>query len=71
MATNVTVQTRTVSAAGPSGSIVRRLRSIVRRWQESARIYGELSQMNSRELADLGLSASDIPDVANGKYRRP
>ncbi len=40
------------------------------RWQERGRIRFELKQMNSRELADLGLNPSDIDYVANGTYRR-
>ncbi len=38
--------------------------------QEQARITGELMQMTTRELADLGLSPADIPDVARGTFRR-
>lgn len=46
------------------------LRDAFGRWQERSRIRFELQQMNSRELADLGLNPSDIDDVANGSYRR-
>jgi uncharacterized protein YjiS (DUF1127 family) len=38
------------------------------RRQEIARITRELETFNDRELADLGLSWSDIPAVARGEY---
>ena len=34
------------------------------------RITQELERCNDRDLADLGLSRADIPDVARGTYRR-
>lgn len=35
---------------------------------ERKRLAGELYGMSSRELNDIGLSWSDIPDVVNGTY---
>ena len=34
------------------------------------RITQELERHSDRDLADLGLSRADIPDVARGTYRR-
>jgi uncharacterized protein YjiS (DUF1127 family) len=36
-----------------------------------ARITRELSCHSDRDLADMGLTRSDIPAVARGTYRRP
>lgn len=36
----------------------------IRRWQRYNRTVAELSHLSNRELADLGLSRSDIPRVA-------
>lgn len=38
--------------------------------REVARITHELSGYTDRELAELGLSRSDIPDVARGSFGR-
>ena len=38
--------------------------------REVARITHELSDYTDRELADLSLSRSDIPDVARGSFNR-
>jgi uncharacterized protein YjiS (DUF1127 family) len=38
--------------------------------QEIARITHELSICSDRQLADLGFSRSDIPDVARGLFSR-
>jgi uncharacterized protein YjiS (DUF1127 family) len=38
------------------------------RQREIAQITRELESMNDRELAELGLSWSDIPAVARGEY---
>lgn len=38
--------------------------------REVARITHELSGYTDRELAELGLSRSDIPEVARGSFRR-
>ncbi len=37
--------------------------------QEAARITRELQGYTDRQLGDLGLSRSDIPDVARGTFR--
>ena len=39
--------------------------------REVARIAHELSGYTNRELAELGLSCSDISDVARGSFGRP
>ena len=57
-------------AATTSGSIFGGVRRVWARWQEEARIRGELNTMTTRELADLGLMHADINDVARGTYRR-
>jgi len=61
VATNTTAARRTAPSptAARAGTILQRLR-----------IHGELTQMSTRELADLGLSQADIPDVVRGTYRR-
>ncbi len=69
------INTSTVTTIGrrPAtgrASIIQDLRDAYGRWQERSRIRLELQQMSSRELADLGLSHSDIDDVANGSFRR-
>ena len=38
----------------------------VSRWRERNRMWDELSQLDGRELADLGLSRSDIPTIVAG-----
>lgn len=40
------------------------------RRQEVARITQELSSYNDRQLADLGFSRTDIPDIARGSLVR-
>ena len=72
MATNLTVSTASPATSVRTGeSIAQRLRLMVERWKESSRLRSELMQMSSREMADLGFSASDIPDIVNGTFRRP
>jgi len=72
VATNTTAARRTAPSptTARAGTILQRLRGTWQRWQEHARIHGELTQMSTRELADLGLSQADIPDVVRGTYRR-
>jgi uncharacterized protein YjiS (DUF1127 family) len=36
----------------------------VRRWKRYNRTVSELSHLSNRELADLGLTRSDIPRIA-------
>ena len=38
--------------------------------QEVARVTRELSEYSDRQLADLGFSRADIPDVARGVFSR-
>jgi uncharacterized protein YjiS (DUF1127 family) len=40
----------------------------VERWLEQERTIRELSRLSPRELAELGLSAGDIPYVAAGQF---
>ncbi len=40
------------------------------RRQEIARVTHELSTCSDRQLADLGFSRCDIPDVARGLFNR-
>ena len=40
------------------------------RRQQVARVTLELSVCSDRELADLGFSRADIPDVARGRFNR-
>lgn len=41
----------------------------VRRWQRYNRTVTELSHLTNRELADLGMTRSDIPRVAREAIR--
>jgi len=43
----------------------------VRRWHDSARIRHQLETLDDRQLADIGLSRSDIDAVALGRFDRP
>ena len=51
------------------------LRQLLASWRERRvarlRIEGELNAHTDRQLAELGLSRSDIPTVAAGRYRAP
>ena len=69
MATTTT-NTRIASAPSPILSMFSRIVAAFEHNAEKARIREELETMSGRELADLGLSYSDINDVANGTYRR-
>ena len=69
MATTTT-NTRVIPAPSPIFSLFSRIVSAFERHAEQARIREELATMSGRELADLGLSYSDINDVAAGTYRR-
>jgi uncharacterized protein YjiS (DUF1127 family) len=40
------------------------LRSTISRWRRIRRAEYELSQLDDRELNDLGISRSDIPRIA-------
>ena len=41
-----------------------------RAWRSYDRSLRELSRLNDRELADIGISRSDIPAVARSSSRR-
>ncbi len=41
----------------------------VRRWQRYNRTVSELNHLSNRELADLGLTRSDIPRIAREAIR--
>ena len=60
------------SLAGPGTMlhqfILQRQRARAQR-QEVARITRELRAYSDRQLADLGMNRSDIPDVAHGFFR--
>ncbi len=51
-------------------SIAARFRAWRARREQINRISFELSCYTDRELADLGLSRGDIPEVARGTFRR-
>lgn len=42
----------------------------VREWREYGDTVRELSSLNDRELADLGITRSDIPHIASENVRR-
>jgi uncharacterized protein YjiS (DUF1127 family) len=42
----------------------------VRSWREYGTTVRELSSLNDRELADLGITRSDIPHIAFSRVRR-
>ncbi len=72
MATNTYSTAATAQRSAPvfTNTVLGSLRRTMHRWQEQSRIRAELNMMSNRELADLGLVASDINDVAAGRYRR-
>ena len=41
----------------------------VRRWKRYSRTVSELNHLSNRELADLGLTRSDIPRIAREATR--
>ncbi|MGC9269332.1 DUF1127 domain-containing protein [Acidiphilium sp.] len=45
-----------------------RVREMFRQQRAARAAYRELSELSDRELADLGISRSDIRDVARGKF---
>ena len=59
----------TVSA--PFNGLAERYRTWAARRQQVARTTLELQSYTDRQLADLGLTRSDIPQVARGTFRRP
>jgi uncharacterized protein YjiS (DUF1127 family) len=71
MATNLVTASpiESAQAAGPRSLLQRFIGALVR-IETQSRTYFELTQMTSRELADLGLRHSDIPNVVSGNYQR-
>ena len=60
--------------AGLAAPLVRAVRGIsdaLARRREADRIYWELSHMSNRDLADIGVSRSDIRAIAEGTFSRP
>ena len=53
------------------GEIVRPAVARVSKYMEYRRVYGALSDMNDRELDDIGLCRGDIDAVARGYDPRP
>jgi|GEM_PF-4442745 len=51
-------------------SLAKRVAAYIEKRRTVSRIYGELSAMTDRDLADIGLHRCDIPAVADGTYRR-
>jgi uncharacterized protein YjiS (DUF1127 family) len=43
---------------------------LYRAWREYERSMNELSRLDDRELADIGISRAEIPAVAWGSRRR-
>ena len=58
----------------PAGLSLRGFAESYRAWADRrrriARVTNELAAYTDRQLADLGLCRSDIPDVARGTFRR-
>ena len=42
----------------------------IRKWHNRSRISYELSSMSDRQLADIGISRSDIDAVVHGRFVR-
>ncbi len=51
--------------------ILERIVDSFRRWREKSDLRNTLSRMDDRQLADIGLSRSDIDAVVSGHYHRP
>ena len=49
-------------------SLIRMIQAYRERRRNYRRTFTELSSLSDRDLADLGLSRADIPNVAAGKY---
>ncbi len=47
-----------------------RIVDTLRRWREKSDLRNTLSRMDDRQLADIGLSRSDIDAVVSGHYHR-
>ena len=49
------------------GAALGRLASFLRGFAERGRALRELEQLTDRELADIGLSRSQVPDAVSGR----
>ena len=58
------------AAKAKLGELRREWQQAAARRQEIARVMHELSTCSDRQLADLGFSRADIPDVARGLFNR-
>ena len=68
---NPTADTERRSGTAEVGSgVFERIEAWRARRRQAARIAFELNCYSERELADLGLTRSDIPLVARGDFRR-
>ena len=70
MSTMTHDQTASFRAYGNSDSIFARVATWNQRRKTIARVTRELNTYSDRQLADLGLSRGDIPDVARGRITR-
>jgi uncharacterized protein YjiS (DUF1127 family) len=64
----------TRQTARPAGiwlsSLLHRLRASWAQWRAVERQMQELYRSSDRELWDMGLSRSDLPEIAKGTYRQ-
>ena len=64
-----TRQTARPAGMGLSG-LFHRLRASWLQWRAMERQMQELYRSSDRELWDMGLSRSDLPEIARGTYRQ-
>ena len=62
-----------VSAARPSTRVglLAAFRNRLDSWLQRAAVRAELQGLDSRTLADIGISRSDFPSIVAGTYRDP
>jgi uncharacterized protein YjiS (DUF1127 family) len=53
-----------------ANAVLRRLADAFTAWRQHARELNELYRFTDRDLADLGLSKSDLPAIEKGTFRR-
>lgn len=68
--THDTARPVAIDVAAPMHGLARRLRDWIARRRDIARIEFELNTYSDANLADLGLTRGDIPDVARGRFTR-
>jgi uncharacterized protein YjiS (DUF1127 family) len=51
--------------------ILERIVDSFRRWRDRSELRNTLCRMDDRQLADIGLTRSDIDAVVSGHYHRP